>query len=187
MNALSASWAMKRGVLKDVAGVYFTGISGPMVTSCSSAKLICSFLGSSFYGTSVPVVVVCIVSFVVALLTGQLSACHSHLYCLLDTIFFLTLACSLLFLGLAYQSAVYSPSVVGVCATSEVGFVIVAIVSVAGWVGGMMSEVLLRVCLECTRGAVWIANKVELCWIGVHLEVSFLFRPCILQITLVVL
>ena len=90
---------------------------------------------------------------------------------------FLTLACSLLFLGLAYQSAVYSPSVVGVCATSEVGFVIVAIVSVAGWVGGMMSEVLLRVCLECTRGTVWIANKVELCWIGVHLEVSCLFCP----------
>ena len=116
-----------------------------MVTSCSSAKLIGKCLGSSFSGTIVPVVVVCIVSFVVALLTGQLSACHchSHLYCLLGTILCLTVACTLLFLGLAYQSAVYSPSVVGVCATSEVGFVIVATVSVAGWVGGMMPEVLL--------------------------------------------
>jgi len=124
--------------------------------------------GSSFSGM---VVHVFIVSILFAPSTGELFVWYSCLNCLISTFFFLNLVPSLLLLGLVYKFAVHPPSLMGVWAPSDVRCIASATSSSADCLGGMMTEVLLWVYLECTPGAVWITSglvgDVELCWIGV--------------------
>ena len=138
---------MNLGVRNVGVGVYGCFCSVAVMIGASTSSMIGDVTLAFRLGALMLSPIVVILSFLFALTTGELFCC-SLVDCLAGVCFSLSLV-RLLSLGVAYQSAVYSPSVVGACSPSEVGLHFVGVT----FAGMIMPGVLFRVCLECTRGA----------------------------------